>query len=160
MLCLACDCIAVKTWTGALPFWIDGVSVKRDHVAFKMVIFFLFLRWRWEKPTSLRFLISVPASTSSWVMCSWVLALSMGSESLVRQQHRGAKPPLVRGFPRWLLWKTSLRTAIHYHEHSLLKGDREKGDTWYVWGICPDGSNLAVAIGKHFAYLTEIVHSC
>lgn len=53
----------------------------------------------------------------------------MALESLVRrqQQHRGrAESPLVRGFPRCLLQKTSLQTAIRYHEHSLLKGDGEK----------------------------------
>lgn len=27
MLCVACDCVAVKTWPGVLPFWTDGALI-------------------------------------------------------------------------------------------------------------------------------------
>lgn len=90
MLCLACDCVAVKMWTRVLPFWIDGVSVCQAwSCCFQDGYFLPFLTLEMGRPTSLMSPISLPVSTSSRVMCSWVLALSMRSESLVhQQQHR------------------------------------------------------------------------
>lgn len=129
--------------------------VKRDHVAFKMVIFFLFLHWGWENqpPCGPSSPCLLPLAPGSCAACPWGR----------RSRFSGiwaAMFPSFWGFPRWLLWKTSLQAAVRYHERRLLKGDGEKGDVWYVWDVYPDVSDLAVAVVKRFAYLTEIVHSC
>lgn len=163
MLCLACDCIAAKMWTRVLPFWTGGASVCQARLCcFQGGYFVLFLTLEPGKPASLSSLISVPASTSSrpWelrVRCVGAGSVhGVGEPGAAAAASGCAESPLVRGFPRWPLQKTSLQTAIRYHEHSLLKGDGEKGD---AWGIYPGGSNLAVAVSKRFVYLTEIVHS-
>lgn len=158
MLCLACNCTAVKTWTGFLSFWLDGLSVCQAwSCCFQDGYFLPFLTLGMRKPNSLWWsLISLPASTGSWMMCS----LSVGSEIPV-QWHLGCYVSLVLRFSKVAVVKDVLAGCRSCcHERRLLKGDREKGDVWYVWDVYPDVSDLALAMVKCFAYLTEIVHSC
>lgn len=163
MLCLACDCIAAKICTGVLPFWIGGASVCQTRLCCCQGGYFVpFLTLELGKPASLSSLISVPASTSSrpWKLrVTWVGAGSV---------HGVGEPGSAAAAASGACWvslgsrfsKVPVAKDVLTDRHSLPWAQSIEGWWGEAWGVYPGGSDLAVAVSKRFAYLTEIVRSC